>query len=224
VNNIGCSNVPAKGTETWVDLSFSADIDLCSFIILWHANFLIGSNLWIAQQTVEKYLKAIASKFSIRGSFEHNIVTLWNEIKNAKDRWQENDLPLASKYDNIISDVATITTSARYSSSSHTSAQGFFDIVLLTTYLRRHLVGKEEYSKNYGLNFLGWGCLPLERIPGATFLPAEEIILETLDLVIEEESTRRFGGAFTQRVGGVPAGLKLSTSKLGVSVPESEIK
>jgi hypothetical protein len=210
---IGCFNVPIKGAETWVDLSFSADIDICSFIILWHANFLIGSNLWFAQQTVEKYLKAIASKFSTRGSVNHNIINLWNDLKTDKDRWQESDLPLVNNYDNIISNVATITTGARYGGSSHTSAQGFFDIVLLTTYLRRHIVGKEEYSNNYGLKFLGRRCFPNERILGATFLPAKEIILETLDLVIQRESTRIIGGGLTQRVGGVPAGLKLSTSK-----------
>lgn len=137
------------------DFLFAANIDYISFFMQYHIGVLpVGTVLWIIEQSVEKYCKAILNKHdNIKYSdnnlskkpFSHNILSLWNEIKTITKQFSYE-----KAYEDLILEINTITTDTRYMNYS-----AFFNLGLIETFtilgceFRYEILEKKEFMENF---------------------------------------------------------------------------
>jgi len=135
--------------------SFAADIDYISFIMQYHIGIhTVGTVLWTAEQTIEKYCKEIlfkvdSKKYSeniLRNKpFGHNLIFLWKEIKSVTKQFSyEQD------YEDLVNEISKVTTDTRYMNSSV-----WFNLGLIETFtvlgceFRYEILGKKKFMNSF---------------------------------------------------------------------------
>lgn len=139
----------------WNNFLFAADVDYVSFFMQYHIGLLtVGTVTWTIQQTLEKYCKAILSKYdSVRYSedvlskrpFSHNLLNLWSEIKNITIQFSYEQA-----YDDLINEINTVTTDTRYTNYSMFTNLGLIEaFTVFGCEFRYELLGRDEFHNRF---------------------------------------------------------------------------
>lgn len=139
----------------WHDFKTKADLDFISFFMLYHIGATPhGNNIWLVQQTLEKYSKALLMKSDPNTyckdklkEIGHNVNKLWTK-KGDGLKWPENN-----SYSILIENLSQIGIDTRYSPQSVFLQQGFIEtFTILCADFRFLLLDQEKYHKQfYGL-------------------------------------------------------------------------
>lgn len=137
------------------DFLFAANVDYVSFFMQYHLGILpVGTVLWMAEQTIEKYCKAILQKHdSIKYSenelmgrkYGHKIDNLWREIKTVTTQFSYE-----KAFDDLIDEINTVTTDTRYMNYSAFFNQGLIEtFTVLGCEFRYEIIGKDEFMNSF---------------------------------------------------------------------------
>jgi|GEM_PF-4766683 len=137
-----------KQPDTWENLLLSADSDYVSLIVLAEAGLAMGTSLWLAEQSVEKYLKSWLKKtdpgYKVN-KHGHDLVEIW---KDAKSICNPVNLKFED-YERFVTDLNLEgdSTDLRYSFGFTIQLPIFFEeFASLGDLLRFELLGEEEYK------------------------------------------------------------------------------
>ncbi len=139
----------------WKNFLAAANIDYISFFMQYHIGIPpVGTVLWIAQQSVEKYCKAILNKYDdekysevilSRKPFGHNLINLWQEIKLYTTQFSYE-----KAYEDFIKELNECTTDTRYLNYNI-----FFNLGLIETFtvlgceFRCEIIGIKSFMKSF---------------------------------------------------------------------------
>ena len=168
---------------TFESLVHSANKDFIGFLVLWYCGIIGETATWISMHTIEKYLKSYLLKNNPAldvEKYKHNITKLWKKYKEINP---ESEILRFSQVDDFVNDIATIDMDVRYGQCDLCSApQYLYQFVILGSYLRYEILGKEKYeSFYYGLSNLGIPMLYIENQQSI----AERIVKKIMHIVLE---------------------------------------
>lgn len=145
--------------NNWKNYLFAANIDYVSVIMQYHTGVIqLGTVLWLVQQSIEKYCKALLNKSDLaefseeklsKKPYGHNLNFLWEKVceKNAY-------FSSIVEYSEFIKEMNTITTNTRYMNYQSIFNLGFIEIfILLGCDFRYEINQREKFmSSFFGIN------------------------------------------------------------------------